>query len=99
MSADLGHSARLAQAGWFEGLVVAAMVEHALSLPNDNLSKYLVMDPSNLAPVFVRIVADNPAISDPAWDSADEAQQQSDIRFAVASWWEQLKPAISGLPA
>jgi transcription initiation factor IIE alpha subunit len=55
MSADLIHSARLVRDQAFQDLVAAAMVEHALSLTTDPLSKAMVLDPSNLLPIFLRI--------------------------------------------
>jgi hypothetical protein len=99
MSADLIHSARLVRDQAFQDLVAAAMVEHALSLTTDPLSKAMVLDPSNLLPIFLRIVADNPAISDPAWDGADSDQKQSDVRYAIGASWDALKAAIPNLPA
>lgn len=97
MSANLVNSNALANAPWFNGLVRAGMVEYALQHPNDRLSRSMVRDPAYMLPMFVSVVADNPAISADGWATADSATQQNDVRFALAVTWAMLAGAIPNL--
>jgi hypothetical protein len=94
VSANLINSTALAADGRFNGLVRAAIVEYALAHPNDALARSMVRDPAYLLPMFVSVVADNPTISADGWQTASPAQQQTDVRYALAQTWASLASVI-----
>jgi hypothetical protein len=99
MSSHLANTADLANSSAFRDTVVAAMVEHAVAslpakcvTPSDYLAARVIYDAASVATPFVRLVANDPAVSEAGRDYTED-----DVRRVVIERWEMVAATVPNL--
>jgi hypothetical protein len=100
MSSNLSNSVDLAGSSTFRDVVTAAMVEHAAAMipaspstPSEHLAARVVYDAASVATSFVRLAADDPAVSTAGRSSFDP----DDVRRVVAEKWATVATVVPNL--